>query len=118
MYIEEEEHTFGIERANAAAKRALGAAHGGARGRGGSTRRGRGGRGGRGRRADRDTQPRTGRTGDNRVQNNDGDEQVGGKRKRSVEPDGGHDAGVRGQAVPTVVVSSPSKKPKIDDGES
>jgi hypothetical protein len=34
-----------------------------------------------------------------------------------VEPDGGHDAGVWGQAVPTVVVSSPSsKKPKADDG--
>lgn len=120
---EEEEHAFGIERANAAAKRALGTAGGGARGgarggRGGATRRGRGGHGGRGRRADRGTQSGTGRNGDNRAQNNGRDEQVRGKRKRSVEPDGGHDAGVRGQAVPTVVVSSSSKKPKTDDGES
>ncbi|KAI0278925.1 hypothetical protein BGY98DRAFT_971201 [Russula aff. rugulosa BPL654] len=116
---EEEEHAFGIERANAAAKRALGATDGRTRGgRGGATRRGRGGHGGRGRRADRSTQPGTGRNGNNRVQNNGGDEKVGGKRKRSVEPDGGHDAGVRGQAVPTVVASSSSKKPKTDDGES
>ena len=122
-FSEEEEHAFGIERANAAAKRALGAADGGARGgRGGATRRGRGGHGGRGRwadrRADRSTQSGTGRNGDNRAQNNGRDEQVKGKRKRSVEPDGGHDAGVRGQAVPTVVVSSSSKKPKTDDRES
>lgn len=114
---EEEEHAFGIERANAAAKRALGATDGGARGgRGGATRRGRGGgRGGRGRRTDRSTQSGTGRNGDNRAQNNGGNEQVGGKRKRSVEPDGGHDAGVRGQAVPTIVASSSSKKLKTDD---
>lgn len=116
---EEEEHAFGIERANSAAKRALGGADGGSRGGrgGGGTRRGRGGHGGRGRRADRGPQSRTSRNGDNRVQNNGGDEQTGEKRKRAVEPDGGHDAGVRGQAVPTIVASS-SKKPRTDDGES
>ena len=118
-FSEEEEEAFGIERANAAARRALGATDGSARGgRGGPTRRGRGGHGGRGKRADRNTQSRTGRSSDNRAQNNGGDEQVGGKRKRSVEPDGGHDAGVRGQAVPTVVVSSPLKKSKMDNGKS
>ena len=118
--LEEEEHEFGIERANSAAKRALGGADGGARGGrgGGGTRRGRGGRGGRGRRADRGRQSGTSRNGDNRVQKNGGDEQTGGKRKRAVEPDGGHDAGVRGQAVPTIVVASSSKKLKTDDGES
>ncbi|KAI9435818.1 hypothetical protein H4582DRAFT_2112245 [Lactarius indigo] len=54
---------------------------------------------------------------DNRPQN-DGDEQVGNKRKRTVEPDGGDNAGVRGQAVPTVVSASSSKRPKTDGGES
>jgi lupus La protein len=46
------------------------------------------------------------------------DEQTGEKRKRPVELDGGHDAGVRGQAVPIVVTASQSKKAKTDDGES
>lgn len=47
---------------------------------------------------------------------------MGEKRKRAVEPDGGHDVGVRGQGVPTIVSVSASagasaKKAKVD-GES
>jgi lupus La protein len=49
---------------------------------------------------------------------NGGDERTGEKRKRQVEPDGGHDVGMRGQAVPMVVTASQPKKPKTDDGES
>ena len=49
---------------------------------------------------------------------NGGDEQTGEKRKRAVEPDGGHDAGVRGLAMPIVVTASQSKKAKTGDGES
>lgn len=117
-HAEEEEHEFGIERANAAAKRALGSADGGSRGgRAGraSSRGGRGARGGRGGRAGRGTQASKNRNGSNRAQDS-GDEQIGEKRKRAVEPDGGHDAGVRGQGVPSVVTAS--KKPKTDGGDS
>ncbi|TFY69879.1 hypothetical protein EVG20_g2963, partial [Dentipellis fragilis] len=42
-------------------------------------------------------------------------EQMGEKRKRAVEPDGGHDVGVRGAAVPSI--ASVAKKAKTD-GES
>jgi lupus La protein len=116
---EEEEHAFGIERANAAAKRALSGSESGARGgRGGRTvRGGRGGRGGRSGRANQGTRGGRGGNGGNRAENGK-DEQVGEKRKRAVEPDGGHDVGVRGQAVPTIVAASASKKPKLDGGES
>jgi lupus La protein len=94
----------------------LGGADGGTRGGrgGGATRRGRGGRGGR---ADRGSHTNKGRNGSNRAKNG-GDERTGEKRKRQVEPDGGHDMGMRGQAVPMVVTASQSKKPKTDDGES
>ncbi|KAI0262781.1 hypothetical protein BC834DRAFT_844918 [Gloeopeniophorella convolvens] len=105
---EEEERTFELERANSAARRALGGSEAGSRGgRGGRGGRGaRGGRGGRGR-------GRGGRSGQNRDRaEKDGDEQTGEKRKRAVEPDGGHDAGVRGQTVPTI--ASASKKAKTD----
>ncbi len=106
-----------IERANAAAKRALGGAESTRGGRGGSrAARGRRG-GGRGGRADRGARGNRGKDGDSRPQNV-GDEQVGEKRKRTVEPDGGNDAGVRGHAIPTVVLSSASKKQKSDGGES
>lgn len=84
---------------------------------GGATRRGRGGRGGRGGRVDRGSHADKSRNGDSRSKNG-GDEQTGEKRKRAVEPDGGHDVGVRSQAVPIVVTASQSKKPKTEDGES
>lgn len=97
----------------------MGGADGGTRGGrgGGATRRGRGGRGGRGGRSDRGSQAAKGRNSGNRAKN-DGDEQTGEKRKRPVEPDGGHDVGVRGQAVPMVMTASQSKRSKTDDGES
>lgn len=45
--------------------------------------------------------------------------EVGEKRKRAVEPDGGHDVGLRGQGVPAIVASgnASAKKAKVD-GES
>ncbi|KAI9508794.1 hypothetical protein F5148DRAFT_1192717 [Russula earlei] len=113
---EEEEHAFGVERANAAAKRALGSADVGGR-MSGTSRGRRGGGGRRGGRPDRGTRGGKTRSSDNRAQNG-GDEQTGDKRKRAVEPDGGPDAGVRGQTVPSIVTTSPSKKPKTDGGES
>ncbi|KAH8986611.1 hypothetical protein EDB92DRAFT_1878941 [Lactarius akahatsu] len=113
---EQEEHEFGVERANAAAKRALGGTESTRGGRGGG-RGARGGRGGRGRGGDRGPRRNRGGDGDHRPRNA-GDEQVGEKRKRTVEPDGGDNAGVRGQAVPTIVSASSSKKPKTDGGES
>jgi len=114
---EEEEHAFEIERANAAAKRALGGTDGGGRGgRGGAHRGGRGGRG-RGGRANQGARGSKNRNGSDRAQGGGG-EQVGEKRKRAVEPDGGRDAGIRGQTVPTIVTAFPSKKPKMDDGAS
>ena len=112
---EEAEHEFGIERANAAAKRALGGTESTRGGRGGA-RGARGGRGGRGGGRDRGARRNKGDS-DNRTRNG-GDEQRGEKRKRVVEPDGGDNAGERGQAVPTVVSASASKKPKTDGGES
>lgn len=112
---EEDEHAFGIERANSAAKRALGGTESARGGRGGG--RARGGRGGRGGGRDRGARRNKGGDGDNRPQNG-GDEQAGEKRKRGMEPDGGDNAGVRGQAVPTIVSASTSKKPKTDGGES
>lgn len=42
---------------------------------------------------------------------------MGEKRKRAVEPDGGHDSGLRGQGVPTIVSTS-AKKAKVDGEES
>ncbi|KAN0138525.1 hypothetical protein V8E53_003513 [Lactarius tabidus] len=112
---EEDEHAFGIERANSAAKRALGGTESTRGGRGGG--RARGGRGGRGGGRDRGARRNKGGDGDNRPQNG-GDEQAGEKRKRGMEPDDGDNAGVRGQVVPTIVSASTSKKPKTDDGES
>lgn len=38
---------------------------------------------------------------------------MGEKRKRAVEPDGGHDVGVRGQGVPAIASAS-AKKAKVD----
>ena len=38
-----------------------------------------------------------------------GEEQVGDKRKRAVEPDGGPDAGVRGQTVPAIQSAKKAK---------
>ncbi|KAN0136574.1 hypothetical protein V8E53_005621 [Lactarius tabidus] len=112
---EEDEHAFGIERANSAAKRALGGTESTRGGRGAG--RARGGRGGRGGGRDRGARRNKGGDGDNRPQNG-GDEQAGEKRKSGMEPDGGDNAGVRGQVVPTIVSASTSKKPKTDGGES
>ncbi|KAI0297854.1 hypothetical protein B0F90DRAFT_1818951 [Multifurca ochricompacta] len=113
---EEEEHTFSIERANAAAKRALGVTEGGNRGgRGG--RAARGGRRERGGRSERGT--RSGKRGGGIARTQNGkDEQAGEKRKRAVEADGGHDIGARGETVPTVVTAPAPKKAKTEGGES
>ncbi|KAJ8581102.1 hypothetical protein M405DRAFT_833096 [Rhizopogon salebrosus TDB-379] len=110
---EEEEKQFQIDRANFAARSALarsqdrtGSSRGGrGGGRGGRGRGGRGGsRGGRGGRGG-------GRNGEKDKSGKAPEEQSGEKRKRAVEPDGGPDTGVRGQAVPTI---APSKKAKTD----
>ncbi|EKM52423.1 uncharacterized protein PHACADRAFT_260796 [Phanerochaete carnosa HHB-10118-sp] len=107
---EETEKAFQIERASAAAKRALHFSQRddrGSRGRGrGGARGGRGGRGGgRGREK---------REGKNAGEANPaaGDEQAGDKRKRTIEPDGGAFVGTRGQGVPTI---TSAKKAKTDD---
>jgi len=112
---EEEEKQFQIDRANFAAKSALSRSQirkgSGRGGRGG----GRGGRGGRG-------SGRQGGGGD-RDKTKDkakhvpppialSESQMGEKRKREVEPDGGPDVGVRGTGVPTVAAS---KKVKADE---
>ena len=41
---------------------------------------------------------------------------TGTKRRRAVEPDGGPDVGVRGNAAPPVIQST--KKAKLDDGSA
>lgn len=112
---EEDEKAFQITRAGFAARSALSRSQ--VR-KGSSSRGGRGG--GRGGRGVRGGHRLTGKIGTKEHKFNEkdvskpaGDEQVGEKRKRAVEPDGGPDVGVRGVVVPTVVVS---KKPKT--GES
>lgn len=112
---EEEEKKFQIDRANFAARSALsrsqdrkGGASRGGRGRGG----GRGGRGGRGgSRGGRGGGRGGGRNGEKSQPAATSEEQIGEKRKRAIEPDGGPDTGVRGQAIPTI---APSKKAKTD----
>lgn len=108
---EETEKAFQIERATAAAKRALHFSQKDERGNGGGRGRGRGGaRGGRGRGG--------GRGGDRREQKRDakdekpaGEEQAGEKRKRTIEPDGGAFVGTRGAGVPAI---ASAKKAKTD----
>ncbi|KAF4611811.1 hypothetical protein D9613_003940 [Agrocybe pediades] len=115
---EEEEKQFEIERAQAAAKNAFNQGNSrdsgkGKGGRGGA--RGRGGRGGGGR-------GRGGNRGGNRgdrdrnaeAKEKANGEEVGEKRKRAVEPDGGPDVGVRGKAAPPAIVSV--KRVKTNDG--
>jgi len=116
--LEEEEKQFEIERAQAAAKNAFNQGNsrdngrqgrggrGGARGRGGrGGGRGRGGRGGnRSDRGDRNAE----------AKEKAGAEEVGEKRKRAVEPDGGPDTGIRGKGAPPTIVSV--KKVKSNDG--
>ncbi|GJE89046.1 La protein-like protein [Phanerochaete sordida] len=111
---EDTEKTFQIERASAAAKRALHFSQKDERGSGGRGRgrggarggRGRGGRGGRG----------GARGGDRRDKgekaDKPADEQAGDKRKRTIEPDGGAFVGARGQGVPAI---ASAKKPKTDE---
>lgn len=142
--IEAEEKEFLIERAQSAAKKAMSfptrGGRGGSRGgRGGGRgasrgdrggRRGRGGRGGRGsgrggdRDNRRDSKPASlsvSKGGDDTKSEAGSDitkvgVQVGEKRKRAVEPEGGPDAGIRGAAVPVI---QSTKKTKTDEaGES
>ncbi|KAF8056037.1 hypothetical protein FPV67DRAFT_1534911 [Lyophyllum atratum] len=129
---EADEKAFQIERAQTAARSALDSSFGGGRGRGrggargrgggrdggrgggrentrggrggrGGGRGGRGGRGGAGGRDGRDKKPEAKEAGS---------EEVGEKRKRAVEPDGGPHVGVRGTAGPPVLQSA--KKTKTD----
>ncbi|KAG6809975.1 hypothetical protein H0H93_015353 [Arthromyces matolae] len=112
------EKEFQIERAQSAAKSALDASFGrNDRDRGRGRGRGRGGRGargggrgrgnGRGDRGDRDRRQDNGNTKEA------GSEEVGEKRKRAVEPDGGPDVGVRGKQGPPAL-----KKAKSTEGEA
>ncbi|KXN92548.1 hypothetical protein AN958_05403 [Leucoagaricus sp. SymC.cos] len=129
---EEDEKAFQIERAQVAAKAALNTAMGGASS---STRGGKGGRGGRGGRSGGAKGGRGGRSGGDSGRQNGksapkvaasaaeskGGEQVGEKRKRAVEPDGGHDVGVRGVNAPPPLASANTtegvaKKVKTNDG--
>ncbi|PPR02286.1 hypothetical protein CVT24_011624 [Panaeolus cyanescens] len=121
---EEEEKQFEIERAQAAARTALqfGGKDSG-RGRSGrGSARGRGGRGGRG--GGRGGRGRGGRNGggdrnrEAKAKENDtnGDEATGEKRKRAVEPDGGPDVGIRGNAAPPTLQSI--KRVKTNEGTS
>lgn len=110
---EEEEKQFQIDRANFAARSALSRSQDR---KGGSSRGGRGGgRGGRGARGGgrggRGGGRGGGRSGEKSQSAVTSEEQSGEKRKRAVEPDGGPDTGVRGQAIPTI---APSKKAKTD----
>lgn len=100
-----------LERAASSAKRALHYAQNGDRGTGrGRGRGGRGGRGSRGGRGGRGRGARGGRGGDRNAEKGEGkEEQAGEKRKRAVEPDGGPDTGVRGQAVPTIQSAKKAK---------
>ncbi|THH20958.1 hypothetical protein EW146_g527 [Bondarzewia mesenterica] len=54
--------------------------------------------------------------GDREKDESGAQEETGEKRKRAVEPDGGHDAGVRGQGVPVIASTSAptAKKAKVD----
>ncbi|GLB44463.1 putative protein with domain in the RNA-binding Lupus La protein; unknown function [Lyophyllum shimeji] len=114
---EEEEKAFQIERAQTAARSALDASFGtGGRGRGGRGRGGRGGgNGGRGRggggrgggRGGRDTRTTAEAKGA-------GKEEVGEKRKRAVEPDGGPDVGVRGTTGPPVLQTAKKAKTEAE----
>ncbi|KAG6864902.1 hypothetical protein C0991_006472 [Blastosporella zonata] len=133
------EKEFQIERAQSAAKSALdssfgggngrGRGRGGARGRGGRDGGGRGGRGGgrdrdgggrgrgggRGGRGGRGggREGREGREGRDKKE----EAEVGEKRKRAIEPDGGPDVGVRGNKGPPVLQSA-AKKAKTDEAAS
>ncbi|KAG6917135.1 hypothetical protein DXG01_003725 [Tephrocybe rancida] len=126
------EKEFQIERAQAAAKSALDSSFGGGngrgrgrgsvRGRGGRDGGGRGGRGGardgggrgRGGRGGRGRGGGGGRDGRDRKDGKEaGSEEVGEKRKRAVEPDGGPDVGVRGNKGPPVL-QSVAKKAKTE----
>ncbi|PPR05429.1 hypothetical protein CVT26_011307 [Gymnopilus dilepis] len=116
---EEEEKQFEIERAQAAARHAFNQSAsregGGRSGRGG----GRGGRGGKGRGGGRGG--RGGRSGGRNEESKEkatpaGEENVGEKRKRAVEPDGGPDVGVRGTAAPPTIQAA--KKVKTDEAAS
>ncbi|KAL0571289.1 hypothetical protein V5O48_010680 [Marasmius crinis-equi] len=123
---EEEEKAFMIKRAQSGARHALRQAEeSGDSGRGGRGGRG-GGRGGRGARGGgRGGRGRGGRGGGGRggrdSDRNGADReaadnaQVGEKRKRAIEPDGGPDVGVRGQDAPPTLQAA--KKAKTD-GES
>ncbi|KAF5353435.1 hypothetical protein D9756_008032 [Leucocoprinus leucothites] len=123
---EEDEKAFQIERAQAAARTALiTATNGGSTTRGGKPGRG-GGRGGK--------RGRGGRSGDGGRRQplkatiippaTKGEStQAGEKRKRAVEPDGGHDVGVRGVDAPPTLASATTtegaaKKVKTNDGDA
>ncbi|KAI0032630.1 hypothetical protein K488DRAFT_85672 [Vararia minispora EC-137] len=120
----EEERAFQVERAQSAAKRVFMFAmnprdkdskgtrdesSGGGRGRGRGRGRGGGRGGGRGR--------GRGRGGGSSVpaSSEPSEDLAGEKRKRAVEPDGGHDVGVRGATVPAIATAS--KKQKVDGEE-
>ncbi|KAG6876145.1 hypothetical protein C0992_000696 [Termitomyces sp. T32_za158] len=118
------EKAFQIERAQNAAKSALDATFGGSNGRGRGRGRGRGGsrgRGGRGGgrdgggrgRGGRGAGGREGREARDGKAKEPGSEEVGEKRKRAVEPDGGPDVGVRGKQAPPVLQSA-AKKAKVE----
>lgn len=121
---EQDEKAFQIERAQVAAKAALITAAGG----GSNTRGGKGGRGGRGGRGSRGgrsggdggrqngkSAPKVASTS---TESKEEGTQAGEKRKRAVEPDGGHDVGVRGVNAPPALATEEgaTKKIKTNDG--
>ncbi|KNZ71906.1 La like protein [Termitomyces sp. J132] len=123
------EKAFQIERAQSSARSALESTFGGSSGRGRGRGRGRGGARGRGGRGGRDGggRGRGGRAAGGRGREGTdkdgkakepGSEEVGEKRKRAVEPDGGPDVGIRGKQAPPVLQSAAKKAKTEGDATS
>jgi lupus La protein len=113
--LETAEKAFQIERAQAAAQRVISVQIGSTSGRGSRGGRGnRGGSRGRGRRGrGGGARPRGGEANGSKEAREDSAAEVGEKRKRAVEPDGGPDT--KGQGVPVIQTS---KKAKTDAKET
>lgn len=122
---EEDEKQFQIERAQSGAKLALQGGtfsrdrDSGGRGRGRGRGGGRGGRGRGGHGGDRQRRggDRNAEREKEKEQQQKGEE-VGEKRKRAVEPDGGPLVGQRGTAAPPMLAPSTSKRSKTEGEES
>ena len=107
--LEASERAFQIGRAQTSAQYIISNGTVGGRGNRGQRRGGRGSRGGHGGRG-RGRGGGRGESGAGKGVNNESTAEVGEKRKRAVEPDGGPDT--KGQGVPIIQTS---KKAKIDE---